>query len=248
MSKLSVTETKLSDLADKIRSSHEQVVTSLQRAVDHARQAGQLLCEAKECVSHGQWQDWLEEHFADQISDRTARKYMQLSNDWDKVTMMAKRHSCAVLSMQQALEYIAEAKEEEKQKKQEPRKVARFVERNVPKPVPVVTDDHGEEEDDELPDKWAIEKMIDHVRGTLPIEIDEEGKLYAIEESSDAEDLVDVLNNVTKLEDKEDVELSERLGELHNEITNLRRRLWIAQCRLNEREFHSWDPYGVFGD
>jgi hypothetical protein len=69
----------LIDLAARIRVSHEAVRHALRSAVERAMATGDLLLEAKEQVQHGQWSQWIQEHC--EISDRTARLYMQLAEN-----------------------------------------------------------------------------------------------------------------------------------------------------------------------
>lgn len=73
-------------------------ISSARTAVEHAHKAGQLLIEAKKDVSHGQWGEWVKINC--QFSERTARKYMQLS----------KRPLEADLGINVALESMAEPK------------------------------------------------------------------------------------------------------------------------------------------
>ena len=47
--------------------------------IEHYRRAGEMLIEAKEQVTHGEWQSWVERNF--HLSHRTAQKYMQLAGE-----------------------------------------------------------------------------------------------------------------------------------------------------------------------
>lgn len=58
-----------------IRRHHELAQANATAAVDHARQAGALLLEAKASLGHGQWLPWLKEHF--DFTERTAQRYMR---------------------------------------------------------------------------------------------------------------------------------------------------------------------------
>ena len=70
----------LTDLAARIRSSHEAVQFALKSAVEHAMNTGDMLREAKDQLRlHGQWQPWIREHC--QFSERTARLYMRLAKN-----------------------------------------------------------------------------------------------------------------------------------------------------------------------
>jgi hypothetical protein len=65
----------LTELAT-LRISHG-AVQHARNAVEQAMTTGDLLLEAKEQVQQGQWSQWLQEHC--EVSDRTARLYMQLA-------------------------------------------------------------------------------------------------------------------------------------------------------------------------
>jgi hypothetical protein len=69
----------LTDLAARIRVSHEAVRHALRSAVERAMTTGDLLLEAKEKLQHGQWSQWIQEHC--EISDRSARLYMRLAKN-----------------------------------------------------------------------------------------------------------------------------------------------------------------------
>ena len=66
--------------------------------------AGDGLTEAKSVLAHGQWDGWLSENF--ELSDRTARLYMQLAEHRERVE--AKMATVAILTVRDALEAIAE--------------------------------------------------------------------------------------------------------------------------------------------
>jgi hypothetical protein len=67
---------RLPILAAKIRAAHDAVTVSARTVVERAREAGNLLLEAKEAVPHGGWQPWLREIG---ITPRTAQGYMQIA-------------------------------------------------------------------------------------------------------------------------------------------------------------------------
>ena len=89
----------LADLADRIRAEHEATSLSLKRGVEHSMAAGELLIEAKALVKHGQWLPWLRDHC--QISDRTARLYMQLARNRERIEKQ-NRQPIADLTMNEA--------------------------------------------------------------------------------------------------------------------------------------------------
>jgi hypothetical protein len=77
------------EIAARIRTAHQNVVTSFRNAIKYALQAGEALSAAKadKAVPHGQWGDFLRKC---DIGDRTARRYMQLAE-------LAKRSPTTVL-------------------------------------------------------------------------------------------------------------------------------------------------------
>jgi hypothetical protein len=65
---------------------------------------GDRLTEARKALAHGQWDDWLSDNF--ELSDRTARLYMQLAGH--RVRIEAKMATVATLGIRGALEQISE--------------------------------------------------------------------------------------------------------------------------------------------
>jgi len=56
----------------------QQELTDGDRAgLEHYRQAGEMLLEAREQVQHGRWGSWLSKNFS--LSDKTAWRYMRLA-------------------------------------------------------------------------------------------------------------------------------------------------------------------------
>jgi hypothetical protein len=77
------------EIAARIRTAHQNVVTSFRNAIKYALQASEALSAAKadKAVPHGQWGDFLRKC---DIGDRTARRYMQRAE-------LAKRSPTTVL-------------------------------------------------------------------------------------------------------------------------------------------------------
>ena len=50
----------LSTMANQINDHHSLAVKQATSALEHARQAGELLTQAKALLPHGQWLPWLE--------------------------------------------------------------------------------------------------------------------------------------------------------------------------------------------
>jgi hypothetical protein len=69
----------LTDLAARIKAAHEATAIAMQRGLEHAIRAGELLIEAKIQLKHGQWLPWLLEHCA--MSERTAQLYMRVARE-----------------------------------------------------------------------------------------------------------------------------------------------------------------------
>jgi hypothetical protein len=95
---------KADKLADEINACHSSVVDSTNQALGSAITAGQKLKEAKELVGFGGWMKWVEVHFT--FPDRTARLYMQLAENSDKIAEWTKQNNVADLSIRGALEVI----------------------------------------------------------------------------------------------------------------------------------------------
>jgi hypothetical protein len=97
----------------QILAAHQAAVTLSRQSLDAAIKCGELLIKAKEAVGHGLWSRWLQKHCPD-ISDRTARAYMQLAdpNNRERIEE-AKRSHGTDLGVRGARELLAEPKTEE---------------------------------------------------------------------------------------------------------------------------------------
>jgi hypothetical protein len=71
---------KLAKLAAEANRLHNLIVEGNQSSLQRSIEAGTFLIEAKKIVGHGDWGQWLVKN-CPQISDRTARLYMQLANE-----------------------------------------------------------------------------------------------------------------------------------------------------------------------
>jgi hypothetical protein len=69
----------LTDLAARIRAEHEACTAAMQRSLQHAIAAGELLIEAKRQLKHGDWLPWLRDKC--RIPERTARMHMRLATN-----------------------------------------------------------------------------------------------------------------------------------------------------------------------
>ncbi|MGI2323812.1 MULTISPECIES: DUF3102 domain-containing protein [unclassified Methylococcus] len=96
-------------LAAAIRAHHEAATSAAAAALEHAREAGLLLAEAKSAVPHGQWLPWLTENF--EMSERTARGYMRLARldpaKWQRVADLPLRRALKELSQPKPAEISA---------------------------------------------------------------------------------------------------------------------------------------------
>lgn len=93
------------DLATAINEEHLAVDRAASSMVEHARQCGALLIQAKKQQRHGDWLPWLQAHCPN-LPDRTARAYMQVEKNWS--TLVAKRQHVADLSLRDALALLAD--------------------------------------------------------------------------------------------------------------------------------------------
>jgi hypothetical protein len=99
---------ELSTLAGRINKEHALAEEHAKTAVKHARNAGAMLLESKALCEHGTWAAWLESNFKG--SDRTAQRYMRISERWPELE--AKTTRVSDLSLRGALELLTESKED----------------------------------------------------------------------------------------------------------------------------------------
>ncbi len=74
----------LTELSSAINEAHKRTTEAAVTALEHARQLGELLEQAKEQLSHGQWLPWLHENCS--VNPRQAQKYMRVAREWDRVS------------------------------------------------------------------------------------------------------------------------------------------------------------------
>lgn len=82
---------KLSTLAKSINESHHACEDAADTAIEHARDAGDMLIEAKSQIPHGRWLPWLTENV--ECSERNAQNYMKIAREWDRLQSNTKRVS-----------------------------------------------------------------------------------------------------------------------------------------------------------
>jgi len=96
---------QLSDLARLINEAHASALTSARTTLEHARQVGTLLVEAKAAVGHGKWLPWLSENVA--FSVRSAQQYMDIAGRWHEIP-----NAQSVAHLTEATELLAVARHE----------------------------------------------------------------------------------------------------------------------------------------
>jgi hypothetical protein len=97
----------LSTTAAEINQEHFQAETALNRALEHARRAGELLIQVKGQLAHGGWIGWLNSNF--QGSVRRAQGYMRIASRWGELEQM--RNGVAHLPVRRALDLLSESGE-----------------------------------------------------------------------------------------------------------------------------------------
>lgn len=96
----------LDTLAQRINEEHDGVVRGLRATLDHARQAGALLLEAKSRCAHGEWLAWLDTNIS--FGQRMAQNYMRLAEHWPELeTRAPNAQSVASLGVGEALKLLA---------------------------------------------------------------------------------------------------------------------------------------------
>lgn len=104
-------EKRLGKLAEEINQEHQAFRRAFKATFRSALRAGDLLNEAKAQAGHGNWTAWVEENC--EFSDRTARDYMRLANNRDKVEeMLGKTAESADLSIKEVLRELSAPKED----------------------------------------------------------------------------------------------------------------------------------------
>ena len=71
------------ELAVQINEHHRLAYRYATKAIEHARQAGELLIKAKYELPHGGWLSWLEANC--DVGEREAQRYMRLAKRWDEL-------------------------------------------------------------------------------------------------------------------------------------------------------------------
>jgi hypothetical protein len=104
----------------QINAAHDAVVSAAREALQNAFRAGELLTAVKDGQEHGDWEAWLSKN-CPKISPRTARLYMHLSKNEDKLTAAAEKNGNTVadLSVRQAQKLLAKPLTEQQKTERE---------------------------------------------------------------------------------------------------------------------------------
>jgi hypothetical protein len=89
---------------------HCEPASNTPAGLEHARNAGVLLVQAKEQFRHGEWLPWLKANV--RFSERTAQAYMRVAKRWKELE--AKAQGLADLTFEDGLKLLAEPKEAER--------------------------------------------------------------------------------------------------------------------------------------
>ncbi len=88
----------LATLASQINDHHDRATRHATSALEHARQAGELLQQAKQQVGHGEWLPWLSANC--RVSPRQAQRYLKVANNWQAI---AKNDAASYLTIDDAI-------------------------------------------------------------------------------------------------------------------------------------------------
>ncbi len=79
-----MTDDEFAELGQRINEYHTLAAKHAGQAVEAARQAGELLVQAKRNAGHGNWLQWLADNV--HFSERTAQAYMRVAKQLPKLT------------------------------------------------------------------------------------------------------------------------------------------------------------------
>jgi Protein of unknown function (DUF3102) len=99
-------------LIQRVRESNKRAIAAGNATLEHARDTGDALNEAKKIVGHGRFQKWVADNFPE-FSYRTALNYMKVADRWP--ALEARRENGSALqisSVRGALEFIAQEADE----------------------------------------------------------------------------------------------------------------------------------------
>jgi hypothetical protein len=106
--------------AREINRIHHEIVENSQAQLTRAIECGVMLKGVQDSLEHGEWKDWLAKSCPD-IPDRTARLYMQLAKNADKLEQLVadNGNSVADLSIRGAVRLLKPQPTEEEKAKAE---------------------------------------------------------------------------------------------------------------------------------
>ena len=99
----------LDQLARRINSAHSNFEKTFRLSLEHAKEAGGLLMQAKRKVGHGNWEAWLSNNC--QVSISMSQKYMRISREWTAIEA-AKEERVTYLSIKGALKLLAKPRKD----------------------------------------------------------------------------------------------------------------------------------------
>lgn len=100
----------LETLANEINKEHFLATETAFSAIEHAKNAGEKLIEAKAKLKHGEWLPWVEKNCV--MAERQARRYMQTAENWDAIK--SKTVLETDLGIAEALKQITKDKKEKR--------------------------------------------------------------------------------------------------------------------------------------
>lgn len=104
-----ITTNRLNDIAAAVNTEHVLFENAMRESLAHAVKAGELLTEAKQLVSHGEWLKWITDNC--QFGERSAQNYMRI---YSRFPELAKAQHVADLTYREAVGLLTEPKPESK--------------------------------------------------------------------------------------------------------------------------------------
>lgn len=100
--KIAAKDLNLGALAKRINAEHELFLAVTFKGLEHARNVGEMLTQAKEEFAHGEWLPWVEKNLS--FGKRQAQKYMRLAERWKEI----KANRDALLGIDAALRLLVD--------------------------------------------------------------------------------------------------------------------------------------------
>ena len=105
-------KTELQKLAKEVNKHHKEAGVCLLNSLEHARQCGDYLIQAKSLLKHGQWIIWLRKNFS--FSYETAANYKRVAESWnDDFFIEARQDGNIFTSIDSVLVFLRNKKAEE---------------------------------------------------------------------------------------------------------------------------------------